>query len=173
MKIKLSKLLLNSGQIDGLPKNPRFIKDDRYDKLKQSLIDAPEMTNYRGLLVFPHGEKYVTIGGNMRLRAARELGWKEIECIVIPEDTPVEKLREYTIKDNVAFGSDDWDSIANEWDEFELEQWGIEIPAIEEPKEPKPDYTIKVTLEDEGNYNEAMNDIEELIQTKFPMAKVQ
>ena len=126
--IKISKLELNKGQIDGLPKNPRFIRDDRFTALIKSIEDAPEMLRLRELLVVEHGNKFVVIGGNMRLRACKELGYKEIPCKVLPADTPVAKLREYAIKDNNGFGEDDWDILANEWDAEELTEWGMELP---------------------------------------------
>ena len=105
--IKISDLVLNNGQVDGLPKNPRFIRSERFEKLKQSISDAPEMLDYRTLMVYPFNGKYVTICGNMRLRAAKELGYKEMPCYVLPESTEPKKLREYAIKDNIAFGADD------------------------------------------------------------------
>ncbi len=98
--IKISELELNKGQVEGLPKNPRFIRDERYKALVKSIENAPEMLRLRELLVVQHGKKFVVIGGNMRLRACRDLGFKTVPCKVLPEDTPVEKLREYAIKDN-------------------------------------------------------------------------
>ena len=126
--IKTSSLEVNKGQIEGLPKNPRFIRDERYKALVKSIEDAPEMLNLRELIVVEHGKKYVVIGGNMRLRACKELGYAEVPCKVLPADTPVAKLREYAIKDNNGFGEDDWDILANEWDSEELEDWGVELP---------------------------------------------
>lgn len=126
--IHIRDLEVNKGQIEGLPKNPRFIRDDRFEALKKSIEDAPEMLALRELLVYPNDGKYVIIAGNMRFRACKDFGYKEIPCKVLDEDTPVEKLREYAIKDNVAFGSDDWDILANEWDAVELGDWGVEIP---------------------------------------------
>lgn len=126
--IDIKKLEVNKGQIEGLPKNPRFIRDDRYEALKKSISDAPEMLSLRELIVYPFNGKYVICGGNMRFRACKDLGHKEIPCKILDADTPVEKLREYTIKDNIAFGNTDWDEIANEWNLEELAEWGDEIP---------------------------------------------
>jgi hypothetical protein len=125
--IPVKLLEVNKGQIEGLPQNPRFIRDARYEALKQSIVDAPEMLELRELIVVEHEKKYVVIGGNMRLRACIDLGYKEVPCKVLPADTPVEKLREYAIKDNNEFGQDDWDILANEWDENELKGWGVEM----------------------------------------------
>jgi len=127
-EIKISKLEVNKGQVEGLPKNPRFIRDERYKALVKSIEDAPEMLKLRELLVVEHGSKFVVIGGNMRLRACKELGMETVPCKVLPADTPVAKLREYAIKDNNGFGEDDWDILANEWDAEELEDWGVETP---------------------------------------------
>lgn len=126
--IDIKRLELNKGQVEGLPKNPRFIRDDRYKALVKSIEDAPEMLKLRELLVVEHGNKFVVIGGNMRLRACKELGMETVPCKVLPADTPVAKLREYAIKDNNGFGEDDWDVLANEWDAEELQEWGMEFP---------------------------------------------
>lgn len=126
--IAITKLEGNVGQIDGLPPNPRFIRKHRFEALVKSISDAPEMLSLRELLVYPHKKKFVVIGGNMRLKACRQLGYKEIPCKVLPAETPPEKLREYASKDNNPFGENDWDIIANEWDTGELEDWGMELP---------------------------------------------
>lgn len=126
--IDIKRLELNKGQVEGLPKNPRFIRDERYKALVKSIEDAPEMLKLRELLVVEHGNKFVVIGGNMRLRACKELGMETVPCKVLPADTPVAKLREYAIKDNNGFGEDDWDVLANEWDAEELQEWGMELP---------------------------------------------
>jgi len=126
--IDIKRLEVNKGQVEGLPKNPRFIRDDRFNALVKSIKDAPEMLKLRELIVVEHGKKFVVIGGNMRLRACKELGMETIPCKVLPADTPVAKLREYAIKDNNGFGEDDWDVLANEWDAEELQEWGVELP---------------------------------------------
>ena len=125
--IKITKLVGNTGQIKGLPKNPRFIRDEKFQKLVKSIQDDPEMLDLRELIVVPSGKTFVVIAGNMRLRAMESLGYKEAPCKVLDADTPVEKLKAYTIKDNVGFGEHDWDQLANEWDAAELADWGIPI----------------------------------------------
>jgi len=90
--IKLSKLHSNTGQIDGLPRNPRLIKDKRYSKLLVSLKEDPEMLSLKELWVYPFKDGYVVIAGNMRLTALRELKVKEAPCKVIPAGVPVQKL---------------------------------------------------------------------------------
>lgn len=132
--LKISEIEVNKGQVPGLPKNPRFIRDERFKALVKSIEDAPEMLSLRELLVYPHNNIYVVIGGNMRLRACKDLGYKEVPCKILPCETPIEKLREYTIKDNNGFGQNDWDLLANEWDVSELEDWGLELNFDEDYK---------------------------------------
>lgn len=127
-KIDISQVCQNEGQIEGLPANPRIIKDERFKKLVKSVRDLPEMTEARDLLVYPHGGKYIVIGGNMRLRAYQELGWKEVPCCVLPDNMPAEKLREMVIQDNNPFGETNWGMIADEWDIEELKDWGVDLP---------------------------------------------
>lgn len=125
--IPVALLQCNEGQIEGLPRNPRFIKDERFKKLVKSLQDDPEMLDLRELIVYPHGKKFVVIGGNMRLLAGKELGLETMPCKVLPVDTPIEKLKAYVIKDNNAFGNDDFDLLANEWDTEFLEECGFDF----------------------------------------------
>lgn len=133
--LPISKIETNHGQIDGLPKNPRVLRDEQYKRLKGSIEDNPEMLTLRELLVYPHGGKYVVIGGNMRLRILQDLGEKEVPCKIIAEDTSVDKLRAYTIKDNTSGGEWDWDDLANEWDADELDSWGLELPQWNEDEQ--------------------------------------
>lgn len=140
-KIPLSEIELNEGQLNGLPSNPRFIKDEKFASLVRSLQESPEFLKARPLLVYQmKNGKYITIAGNMRLRALRELGAKDVPCYVFPKSTSVKKLREYTIKDNMAYGQIDWDNIANEWEPEELKEWDFEMPEdwlSEAPELPK------------------------------------
>lgn len=155
--IEISLLEPNKGQIKGLPRNPRTIKDKRFKALKKSIEDAPEMLALRELLVYPHNGKYVVIGGNMRLKACRELGYKELPCKVIDENTPVEKLREYTIKDNIGFGTDDWGALFDDWDLSELEDWGMELKNKKNPYVQKTDSPIYEIQGEEPTIAECIN----------------
>lgn len=125
--LPLSKLEVNKGQIEGVPENPRFIRDERYRKLVKSITDSPEMMTARPLIVHQLGDKYVVLGGNMRLRAMRELKWKQSPCAITSQNATKEKLREYAIKDNLEYGEDDMDILANKWDLNELKEWGMDI----------------------------------------------
>lgn len=114
MTIKLDALELNDGQLQGVPKNPRFIKDEKFEDLKQSIRESPEFLRANTLKVYQLKNKnYIVIGGNMRLRACRELQMKEVPCYVFPQSTTLKKLREYAIKDNMAYGQIDWESNYN------------------------------------------------------------
>lgn len=125
--ILLENLLSNSGQIVGLPKNPRIIKDYRFDQLVKSIEDDPEFLKIRELVVYPFGNKYVVIAGNQRLMALRKLKFKQTQCKILSENTHLGKLQAFVIKDNVSFGLPDYDLLANEWDELKLMDWGLEI----------------------------------------------
>lgn len=131
--INLAQLEENKGQIDGLPANPRNIQPDKLAKLKRSILDNPEMLQLRGILVYPHGDKYIVIGGNMRLRAMVELGMTSAPCVVIPSHVTADKLRAYTILDNSSMGECDWQALQLEWDTAQLDDWGIDLPDFTAP----------------------------------------
>ena len=124
-KIKCSKLVMNEGQIDGLPVNPRQWQKDDIERLARSLQETPELFEMRPCIVYPHGDKYIVLGGNMRLTAARSLKLTEVPCVIVPEGTPTDKLKEIVIKDNGSFGEWDYDALANEWDDLPLTDWGV------------------------------------------------
>lgn len=133
--IPMADIELNKGQIPGLPKNPRFIKNEKFDRLKDSITENPEMLALRELLVFPFDDKFVLVGGNMRYRAMKELGYTEAPCKVIPSDTSVEQLKAYTVKDNASFGEWDFGMIDLDWDAGMMAHWGVDIPELEEAEE--------------------------------------
>ena len=126
--ISIALLDYNKGQLKGLPKNPRFFRDYRYEAMKKSIQESPEMLELRELIVFPYDNgRYVVVCGNLRLRACRELGYSELPCKVLDANTKPKKLREYATKDNVSFGETDPDILQNEWDKTELQDWGVEF----------------------------------------------
>jgi len=164
--VKISDISFNTGQIPDVPKNPRFIRDERFKKLVKSLEDNPEMLSARELLVYNYDGELIVIGGNMRLRAAKELGFKQLPCKILDDLTP-EQIRAYVIKDNVSFGSDDFESLANEWDSLELQDWGMELPNynsdinlddfFEESNEDDKKQKFKIFLEyTEEDYNSVL-----------------
>ena len=120
--------LVNINEVKPNPKNPRVIKDGKFQKLVKSIQEFPDMLNKRPLIVFTDVDgKYVVLGGNMRLKACKEVGIKEIPVIIADEWTEEQKA-EFLIKDNVGFGEWDWDNLANEWDAEKLDDWGLNIP---------------------------------------------
>ena len=123
--IPISKLEINKRQLDSVPKNPRTIKDSRYQKLLKSIKDLPEMLELMELLVYPIGKKYIILGGNMRFKALSELKYTEAPCKVISSKISKEKLKEIVIKDNVGFGEDDWGVLNADWDVQLLSDWGL------------------------------------------------
>lgn len=133
VKLKTADLAPNTGQVPGLPTNPRQWTSTDIDKIAASLRETPELFEARPLLVIQHDGKYVILGGNLRFEGARANKEKEVPAIIFPEDTPVEKLKEVVIKDNGSFGAWDFDALANEWDDLPLGEWGV--PAWNKPED--------------------------------------
>lgn len=146
--LPLSKIEANRGQILGLPKNPRVIRDAKFEILKKSIQEDPEMTALREILVIEYGSKYVIIGGNMRFRAMQDLGIKQAPCKIIPAGTDVEKLKAYVIKDNAGFGDWDWDDLANEWGDEPLQDWGVDVWEAEDEEQAEQPETTEVEEDD-------------------------
>lgn len=127
----MTDLEQNKGQVEGLPSNPREWGRKELDDLVRSIRETPELLEARGLIVWPYEGKYIILGGNMRFSALREMNEVDAPCYVMPEDTPLEKLREIVIKDNGSFGSWDYDMLANEWDDLPLADWGVRgVPSV-------------------------------------------
>jgi hypothetical protein len=124
--IKLSTIKSN-------PNNPRVIKDDKFSKLVNSIKEFPKMMELRPMVV---NSDMVVLGGNMRLKALKEAGYKEVpdEWVKSAESLTEEEQRRFIIADNVGFGEHDWDMLANEWNAVELEAWGLDMPEIKNPK---------------------------------------
>jgi ParB-like chromosome segregation protein Spo0J len=141
------------------PNNPRLIKDDKFTKLVQSIKDFPEMLEIRPIVV---NSDMVVLGGNMRLKACKEAGIKEVP-IIIADNLTEEQQREFLIKDNVSGGEWDWDMLANEWDAEELDNWGLDIPSFATDV----DYSI-LDDEDVSEQLENMTDgVKKAIQIEF------
>lgn len=126
------------------PNNPRIIKDDKFAKLVESIKTFPEMLKLRPIVV---NDEMIVLGGNMRLKACKEAGLKEVPIIKASNLTE-EQQREFIIKDNVGFGEWDWEQLANQWNENDLIEWGLELPdmKIEESAE-EDDFDIPETVE--------------------------
>ncbi len=144
-RIPLSLLDANTGQIPGVPRNPRKWSRRELANLALSMEDTPELTDARGCIVFPFSGRYVVLGGNMRLEAAKtHLGWIDIMCAVLPANTPVDTLRQIIQKDNSSFGDFDYDILRQEWLDFgyDYDSWGLHFDTKElemEPEEAKDD----------------------------------
>lgn len=131
--INLDRLEENTGQLPGLPSNPRYITDDKLAKLKDNIVKYPQLLEWRSLLVYPLASgNYIIIGGNQRFRAMRELGHTEAPCIVISANTTVERLKAMTVLDNASFGKFDMDALANMWDDAQLDSFGVDIPTFQD-----------------------------------------
>ena len=136
--INLKKLVFNTGQIEGVPRNPRDWTKEDVSRLAASIVETPELFEARPLLVVPRGERFVVIGGNMRLAAARELAMDAPPCYEI-QDRSVDNLKRMAIKDNSSFGKWDTDLLDEEWGACPLKEWGVTIPekepsAVSEPE---------------------------------------
>jgi len=127
---KISEIKLN-------PNNPRLIKDDKFKKLVQSIKDFPEMLNIRPIVV---NQDMIILGGNMRYKACKEAGLKEIPVIIT--DLTEEQQREFLIKDNTSGGEWDWEVLANEWDSEQLESWGLDLPGFDNVEDLGEDFSL-------------------------------
>jgi hypothetical protein len=146
-RIPLSLLDFNTGQIPGLPANPREWTDHELKRLAKSLKETPELAEARGCIVVPLGSRFVVLGGNLRLAAAKHLKWPDIMCAVIPEDTPVAKLKEIVLKDNSSFGSWDLSMLRADWSDVDFGDWGISVNW--DTAGPEPDASVSQTPQEE------------------------
>lgn len=137
--LPIDRVFQNIGQVEGLPKNPRFIRDAKYRKLLQSIKDDPEMLELRELIVYDTDDPslgYVVVGGNMRYRAMKELGYREVPCKVLHHGFPMEKMNRIVLKDNSAFGETDYASLVSEWSMEDIGLAAIDVPDIYLPTIP-------------------------------------
>jgi hypothetical protein len=114
--VKISEVKTN-------PNNPRVIKDDKFAKLVNSIKEFPKMLEIRPIVV---NDDMIVLGGNMRLKACKEAGLKEVP-IIKASDLTEDEQRQFIIKDNVSGGEWDWEMLANEWDVEQLEEWGLDV----------------------------------------------
>lgn len=156
--MKLSEIKVN-------PNNPRFIREEKFEKLKKSIKDFPEMLAYRPIVV---DNQNMALGGNMRLKALQELGFKDIpeEWIKKASNLTKDQQREFIIKDNVSFGQHDWDVLANEWDGVQLEEWGVDIPITydededQEQETTEESFKLEIVFETEAERLKAVEVLE-------------
>jgi len=168
-KVKISKVVPNEN-------NPRFIKDYKFKKLVKSIQDFPEMLKLRPIVV---NKDMVVLGGNMRLKACKEAGLKEVYILKADELTE-QQQREFIVKDNVGFGEWDWDILGNEWNSVQLEDWGMdnwqniddietsdEFSLPEGDKEPFQQQTYTLADEQATEIKNAIADIKKTDQYKY------
>lgn len=144
-KVKMSALKLND-------RNPRLIKDFKFQQLVKSILTFPKMLELREIVT---DEAMMVLGGNMRLRALQHIAkmteqelrqqlksydreeltdywmtWHDcpMENVKIARGLTDEQKQEFIAKDNVAYGEWDWDMLANEWDMEDLKDWGVDLP---------------------------------------------
>ena len=154
--IKLSSIKPN-------PNNPRLIKDDKFKKLVQSIKDFPKMMELRPMVI---NSDNIVLGGNMRLKALKELGYKEVpkEWVKSADDLTEDEQRQFILKDNIGFGEHDWEMLQAEWDLSELEEWGLDVPKWDNEAEQKDLsstieslYRIEVICQDEEHQENSYN----------------
>jgi hypothetical protein len=134
MEIKVLKL----SEIKSNPNNPRIIKDDKFRKLVKSIQEFPKMLEIRPVVV---NADMIVLGGNMRLKACKEAGLKEVP-VIFAHDLTEDEQKQFIIKDNVGFGEWDWDMIANEWDADQVEEWGLDLPGFDNVEDLGEDFTL-------------------------------
>lgn len=144
--------LINIQEVIPNENNPRFIKDYKFKKLVKSIKSFPEMLKLRPIVV---NKDMVVLGGNMRLKACKEAGLKEVYVLVADELTR-EQEREFIIKDNVGFGEWDWDVLANEWNGQQVDNWGLTVVPFEDSLEE----VLEKQIEKQDKQNEKLNTCE-------------
>jgi ParB-like chromosome segregation protein Spo0J len=145
------------------PKNPRVIKDANFEKLKRSIQEFPEMLEKRPLVCYTDTDgKLVVLGGNMRLKAAKELKIAELP-VILADDWTAEQKAEFLVKDNVGFGEWNWEELQSEWDAEQLEQWGLDVPEFAA----EVDYSILDDEDVEQQLNDMTNGVKKAIQIEF------
>tara|TARA_R110002073_G_scaffold203577_1_gene363276 strand:- start:883 stop:1500 length:618 start_codon:yes stop_codon:yes gene_type:complete len=147
-QVKISK-------VKGNPSNPRIIKNDKFKKLVTSIKEFPEMLKLRPIVV---DEDMMVLGGNMRLKASKDAGLKEV-WIEVAEGLTEEQKKEFIVKDNVGFGEWEWDMLANEWDSSQLTEWGLDvwlneddIKELKNPDNKESENPFATELDRESNY---------------------
>lgn len=143
-KVKISSVKNN-------PKNPRVIKDDKFEKLVQSIKDFPEMLDVRPIVV---NMDMIILGGNMRFKAAKESGLKTIPVIKV--DFSEEKQREFIIKDNASFGDWDWDELLVDFEAPELDDWGVDMKGEDKKKKKQILFSIVCESDEERDQMKKM-----------------
>ena len=160
--IKISEIVPNEN-------NPRIIKEDKFERLVESIKTFPEMLHVRPLVI---DENNVVLGGNMRLKACIEAGLKDLPVIRCTNWSE-ERKTEFIIKDNVGFGEWDWNILANEWDVHPLVDWGLDVwqpdtdidldDFFSDPEPTENAETYKIQLQyDQKKYDRIRNKLDQM-----------
>jgi ParB-like chromosome segregation protein Spo0J len=157
----MNPITVKISEVKSNPNNPRIIKDDKFQKLVKSIKEFPEMLNIRPIVV---NADMVVLGGNMRLKACKEAGLKEV-AIIKAEDLTEDQQKQFIIKDNVGYGEWDWEGLANQWDENELAEWGLDIPSFNVSKD--LDYSILDEADVSEQLSEMTSNVKKAIQIEF------
>ena len=150
-EISISMLSENTGQIPDVSKNPRKITKEKFDALCDSIRKSPEMKVLDEIHVYPYNGRYVVISGNHRYKAYKKLGWVNVLCKVLPEDTPKEKLREYVMKENMHYAEND-DALLNQWNLKELADWRVPVKIKSKKQKEMPEVEFTQVLDETHNY---------------------
>ena len=157
-QVKISK-------VKGNPNNPRIIKNDKFKKLVKSIQEFPEMLKLRPIVV---DEDMMVLGGNMRLKASKDAGLKEV-WIEVAEGLTEEQKKEFIVKDNVGFGEWEWDMLGNEWDSVQLAEWGLDVWQNEDDEQNNEvndisnniseEYRVEIELNSEREQEQVFNEL--------------
>jgi DNA modification methylase len=153
-KMKISEIKLNK-------KNPRLIKDYKFEKLKKSITEFPKMLELRPIII---DNDNIILGGNMRYQALKDLGYKELPDNWVKKSSELseEEKQRFVIADNVGFGDWDWDILANEWDSDLLVDWGLDVPSFEVETLQAEEDDYEVPNENEIKTNIVLGDLIEI-----------
>ena len=110
-----------------LENNPRWIKNDDFERLCASIQNNPELFEAQPIILSDRTGELVIIAGNQRYKAAKEVGLKEVPTVLLSGLTET-KEKEIIIRTNVTNGRWDWDALANgSWDTVGLGNWGVDV----------------------------------------------
>ena len=150
-ELPIGMLSENTGQIPDVPRNPRKITKEKFDDLCESIRKSPEMKLLDEIRVYPFNGRYVVISGNHRYKAYKKLGWENVLCKILPEDTPKEKLREYVMKENMHYAEND-DALLRGWDMKELANWRVPMTVKARKQQEVPEVEFTQVLDESHNY---------------------
>ena len=150
-EIPIGQLSENTGQIPEVPRNPRKITKEKFDDLCESIRKSPEMKVLDEIRVYPFNGRYVVISGNHRYKAYKKLGWENVLCKILPENTPKEKLREYVMKENMHYAENDKGMLST-WNLKELADWRVPMSIKMKKQKEVPEVEFTQVLDESHNY---------------------